>query len=145
MYELLAEAVQNHGENAVRNVLAELAAKQDGSRILTIVGNSGMHVIPEALIRGELYTATHGTLDLSKGTSLAEIYIAILRPLADKLREKTWEKIYFIPTGPTTLSLQIKLLVYHITRISTVDLYYERGSYIEVDLDYRSYLFPQKE
>jgi hypothetical protein len=139
--DALVLAIEKRGENAVREALLRLTEDETKyTRTLTILGNSGIHPIPETIIHGELYTATRGTLDLSKCGSLEELYASILRPLADKLREKAWQRIYFIPTGPTTLVLQIKLLVYHITRISTIDLFYLRGNYTEIDLDYRSYL-----
>ena len=77
---------------------------------------------------------------MSQADAINDLYILLLRPLAEKLREKAWKKIYLVPTGPTTLALQIKLLVYHITRISTIDLLYEKGRYYEINLDYRSYL-----
>lgn len=141
--DALAKAVKRRGTSAVSTALLALAQEpKEATRTLTIVGNGGMHAIPEEFIHGELYEATRGTIDLSKCESIGALYVSILRPLADKLREKAWERIYFIPTGPTTLALQIKLLVYHITRISTVDLLYLRGDYTEIDLDYRSYLSP---
>jgi len=138
---LLTQAVERQGEDAVRDALSALIDKEVRmARTLTILGNQGVHAIPEEHIHGELYVATQGTLDLSHCDSIKEVYVPILRSLADKLRSKNWEKIYFIPTGPTTLALQIKLLVYHITRMSTIDLFYLRGNYTEIDLDYRRYL-----
>ena len=71
-------------------------------------------------------------------------YTLVLNRLAEKLFERSWKRIYLVPTGPTTLILQIKLLVYHITRISTVDLFYSKGDYFEIELDYRSYLNSKK-
>jgi hypothetical protein len=141
LQEALLRAVQKKGVDAIRAVLLSLGADaEDSMPCLTIIGNAGMHAIPANFVHGELYNVTQGTLDLSKAQSISEFYISVLRPLADKLRERPWKRIYFVPTGPTTLALQIKLLVYNVTRISTVDLFYSKGDYYEINLDYRSYL-----
>ncbi len=141
LQEALTRALQKSGRKAVKDALLALEiGADDDATYLTIVGNGGMHAIPESCIHGELYTVTRGTLDMSQADAINDLYILLLRPLAEKLREKAWKKIYLVPTGPTTLALQIKLLVYHITRISTIDLLYEKGRYYEINLDYRSYL-----
>jgi hypothetical protein len=114
---LVTQAVKTRGLDTVRKALTVLVAEDRASeRVLTILGNEGIHNVPEEQIHGELYVATKGTLDLSQHDSVEDLYVSILRPLAKKLHEKSWQKVYLIPTGPTTLVLQIKLLVYHITR-----------------------------
>jgi hypothetical protein len=137
----LARAVRMLGEQNVLDTLNGLAqTREDTPEVLTIIGNSGMHPIPADFLHGELYIASQGSLDLSTHDAIQEAFTSVLIRLAAKLSERTWKRIYFVPTGPTTLSLQIKLLVYHITRMSTVDLFYSKGDYFEVDLDYRTYL-----
>jgi len=135
------QAVQLAGEQRVLELLKMLLeASLLKNDELTILGNEGMHNVPASFLHGEQYIASSGNLDLSSPDALRRTYVHILTSLASKLRERTWRKIYLIPTGPTTLVLQIKLLVYHITRLSTVDLFYSRGEYCEVELDYRGYL-----
>jgi hypothetical protein len=137
----LSRAIVFAGETRVIDALLALArGSVRPSEELTIIGNTGMHTIPEGFIHGDRYAVSHGNLDLSSLDAIRQGYASVLRLLADKLRERTWKKIYLVPAGPTTLILQIKLLVYHITRLSTVDLYYSGGQYFELDLDYRDYL-----
>ena len=139
--DTIEQAVHKEGEQRVLEVIKRLLDGHIANRDeLTIVGNEGMHNVPQAFLHGEQYVASRGNLDLSSCEALERTYKDVLTLLAKKLREKTWRKIYLIPTGPTTLVLQIKLLVYHITRFSTVDLFYSKANYCEVDLDYRSYL-----
>jgi hypothetical protein len=134
-------AVSAVGEDDVLAALQALRARpRPPLRELTIIANAGMHAIPSEHIHGQAYAASEGTLDLGSEASLRATYASILRALAERLREQAWQKIYLIPTGPTTLALQIKLLVYHITRLSTVDLFYANGTYHELSLEYRDYL-----
>src|SRR5258708_36578452 len=141
LVDAVSHAVAMLGEKEVVDTLNTLVDTHSKSRdVLTIIGNAEMHTIPEAYIHGEIYTVSSGNLDLSSLEAIHKEYISVLRLLAEKLRERAWKQIYFIPTGPTTLTLQIKLLAYHITRLSTVDLFYSRGTYFELDLDYRTYL-----
>jgi hypothetical protein len=139
--ELLQRAITTVGERKVADTLEKLGAAPPSHSVeLTIIANSGMHSIPEEFIHGEKYVVSHGNLDLSSLESIESSYTLALRSLADKLRQRTWKNIFLIPTGPTTLTLQIKLLVYHVTRLSTIDLHYSQGKYFELDLNYRSYL-----
>ncbi len=144
--ELLQRAITAVGERKVADTLEKLGAASASHNVeLTIVANSGMHSIPEEFIHGEKYIASEGNLDLSSLETIERSYTVVLGSLADKLRKRTWTKIYLIPTGPVTLSLQIKLLVYHVTRLSTVDLHYSHGQHFELDLNYRSYLASEGE
>ena len=141
LMEALTLAVERRGIRAACEALKDLATIAERSpRVLTIIGNGGMHAIPKECLHGDVYIATQGTLNLSGLDSIEDEYGPILRRLAEKLWETPWEKIYFVPTGPTTLALQIKLLVYHITRIPTIDFLYLSGRYTEVAMDYRKYL-----
>jgi hypothetical protein len=139
--KLLQHAITTVGERKVIDTLEKLGALTQPHGIdLTIIANSGMHSIPEEFIHGEKYVVSHGNLDLSSPEAIERSYTQVLRSLADRLRERTWRNIFLIPTGPTTLTLQIKLLVYHVTRLSTIDLHYSQGKYFELDFNYRSYL-----
>jgi len=139
--KLLQRAVDSAGDAKVARLLTDLASETTkAADALTIIANAGMHPIPEECLRGEVFVASKGNLDLSSPDAIESSYRQVLSSLANKLRERVWKRVYLIPTGPPTLSLQIKLLVYHVTRLSSVDFFYVRGEYIEVDLDYRDYL-----
>ncbi|KUM05050.1 hypothetical protein Cv017_11220 [Chromobacterium subtsugae] len=55
----------------------------------------------------------------------------------DKLMERSWKRIYFIPTGHPIISLQIKLLIYQVTRLNSIDLLYLDGNFVDVDMNIR--------
>jgi hypothetical protein len=140
---VLDQAITVVGEERVIDTLQALArVGMEPQHELTIIANAGMHNIPANFIHGEVFVASEGNLDFSSKDAIENSYRAILRRLTTKLKEHTWKRVFLVPTGPTTLAMQIKLLVYHITRLSTVDLFYSQGKHVELDMDYRSYLAP---
>lgn len=107
--------------------------------ILTIVSNRGTHFIPDESKRGEIFYASEGNLDFSSIEIVKEQYEVILSNLAEKLKSSKWKKVYIIPFGHSTLSMQIKLIVYRITRIETIDLFYDgQGNYYDLSISQRS-------
>jgi hypothetical protein len=114
-----------------------LTSRLTEDSVLTIIGNEGVHSVPPQYLHGEIYVASRGNLDLSNEESIRREYKKVLEELFVKLNERSWKQVYLVPTGHTTLALQIKQLVYHVLRQSTVDLFYSKGNYIELDLDYR--------
>lgn len=136
--ELIESYIEKHGEEELQTYLE--SKLQEDFTTLTIIGNAGTHVIPPEHLHGQVYEVTTGNLDLSSKETIVTEYSFALSKLLDKLKERSWKKVYFVPTGHTSLVLQIKLLVYHVLRISTIDLFYNKGDYIELDLDYRQLL-----
>lgn len=133
--DLIDKFVKKYGQEELENYLNNRLNEENN--ILTIIGNTGLHTIPSAYLHGEVYIASIGNLNLSTYESIKLEYELILSKLITKLQEKNWNKVYFVPTGHTTLVLQIKLLVYHVLRISTIDLFYSKGKYFELEMDYR--------
>lgn len=133
--ELIEDFIHKYGEKKLAQYLEEQLSNFDN--VLTIVGNKGSHKIPEEYLHGEVYAVSSGNLDLSSKESTVAEYRDVLTNLIEKLKERPWSKVYFIPTGPTTLVLQIKIIVYNVLRISTIDLFYSKGEYFELSFDYR--------
>lgn len=105
---------------------------------LTIIANAGVHEIPDAYLRGEVYEASRGNWDVSTEEALSRELTVILSRLVNKLRSRRWSCVYLIPTGHPILSLQIKAMVYQLLRFNTIDLYHKGGTYLEVNLDQRA-------
>ncbi|MGB9233572.1 MAG: hypothetical protein WCC04_04100 [Terriglobales bacterium] len=136
---LLDQAVESSGSQRVAAALEGLASSDASEeRALTIIANAGIHSIPPAFLRGEVYEASRGDWDASSEEALLLELRRILAQLVHKLRSGRWNRVYLIPTGHPILSLQIKAMVYRILRLNTIDLYYKAGSYFEVDLDQRA-------
>ncbi|MDE0246113.1 MAG: hypothetical protein OXM59_12315 [Gammaproteobacteria bacterium] len=115
-YEKACQILEEHSENA-----------DSTENTLTIVVNRGVHHLPGEYAKGEVYFASEGNLDFSSKGSVRAEHERVLSRVAQILKKKRWHRIYLIPFGPNTLSMQIKLLVYRITRIETQDLFYAGG------------------
>jgi hypothetical protein len=106
-------------------------------RTLTIIANAGVHKIPERYLRGEVFEASLGNWNCSTQREIVEEFHRILRGVVRKLGEDEWQRIYLFPTGHPALSIQIKTLVYRLTRKNTIDMFYKDGEYFEIAIDAR--------
>jgi hypothetical protein len=85
---LLNQAIAEHGASRVKGALTSFIV--DSRRnVLTIVANQGSHKIPGKYLRGEIFVASKGNLDLSSRSKIESIFIRILRRLNTKLLEKS--------------------------------------------------------
>ena len=131
-------------QSQVDKVLEELSVGREHAikptEILTIVTNKGVHFIDEEQLRGRVIYASEGQLDLSSAKVIHEQYRAALSYVAEIVKSKHWHQIYLLPTGPSTLSLNIKALVRQITGKDSVDLFTDRvsGKTWEIELDVRA-------
>lgn len=142
--EILKSAVESAlsklGERRLVEELAKLTvdSSQHEADTLTIIANRGVHHLPQKFMRGEIYFASEGSLDFSSPESVEKEMVLALSRLASKLKSKAWQKIYLVPFGPTNLSILIKLLVYRVTHVETVDLFHVgSGSYLELNIPLR--------
>ncbi len=105
-------------------LLRQIETEERGENVLTIVANEGVHPLPENFIMGEIFTVTHGNLDYSSPEIIKSQFRDALSLLSVKLRSQNWNRVFLMPFGPSVLSMQIKLLVYRINGIETVDLFH---------------------
>ncbi|HEY6220821.1 MAG TPA: hypothetical protein VIV65_12280 [Gemmatimonadaceae bacterium] len=134
----LQSAVKSLGEERVLNLLRTASAAPATEGILTIIVNAGIHHLPMEFERGDVFVASEGTLDLSSPESIRREFHAVLSRTAKKLRERDWTRVYVVPFGPTVLSMQVKLLVYRVCAIETVDIMnVAGGNRAEVAMDLR--------
>jgi hypothetical protein len=96
--------------------------------VLTIIANQGIHVLGGKYLRGEVFAASTGSLNFTNTRSITAEYQRILSRTARKLKERPWRKVYIVPFGPTTLSMQIKLLVYRICGVESIDVAHLGGN-----------------
>jgi hypothetical protein len=130
--ELIAQQGFEDAERTLRSIVEDAAGS-----VLTIIPNIGIHRIPDRYLRGAVFVGSEGNLDFSSRRGVESEYKKILLKLKDKLLSQPWSRIYLIPTGHVTLSMQIKLFVYQLTRINTIDLFYLNGRYFELRFDAR--------
>ncbi len=139
---LLTEYIQKFGQDSLEKMLTDKLLDNEENN-LTIIANSGKHHIPEKIIKGEKYIFSEGYFeiqDLKDNDDIIEVIKEELKEnitkLSDKLRSKTWDKIYLILMGHSINCSHIKHLVYRITRKETLDIcYFPEHGYIEIDLN----------
>ena len=134
---LLDAAVGSAGAERVTEVLTSLARQETLTDTLTLVSNAGVHTIPDNYLHGDIYEVSRGDWTASTPAEVHEELTRLLRGLAHKLRSRPWRQVYLVPTGHPILTVNVKLLVYRLLRINTIDLYYRVGQYIEVHIDHR--------
>jgi hypothetical protein len=124
-------------ERALEIIRASIHISDDPST-LTIIANQGSHHLPDMYKRGVIHIASAGNLDFSSVARVRQQYEEILSRLGSILKSRPWSRIYLIPFGHSTLNMQIKLLVYRITRIETIDLFYDgKGGYSDLQIELR--------
>lgn len=133
---LLEAVIKNIGLERAKDLLREVAHTSE-DKTLTIIANQNAHHIPAKYLRGEIYVASKGNIDFSSLSAIEGQYVGIIEGLRRKLMSKAWSKVYLIPTGHPTLSLQIKSAVYRITRLDTTDLFYSNGEYYDISINWR--------
>ena len=137
----LNDLIEKIGHDRAIDILSRFAQEdaEADAHVLTIVSNKGVHHLPEDILRGEVFYASEGNLDFSSLDTVSVEFREILGGLAEKLKSKKWKRIHIIPFGPCALSMQIKLLVYRITRIESVDIFYlGEGEYVDLEINQRN-------
>jgi hypothetical protein len=134
------EFIDQLGEDALLKALSATLDRKADEYTMTIVCNRGVHAIPDSMVRGEEFTLSEGrSIDTSSSERMCDSMSEILTPLARKLKEKNWRKIYMIPSGHPLLYAHAKLMVFQITRIETTDcVYVGDGEYIDLHLSHRA-------
>lgn len=136
----LSELIKEIGEDEALDILKLHSQQERLSRenVLTIVVNRGVHHLPSENLRGTVYYASEGNLDFSSSESVKGEFEKILDGVSEVLKGKNWKQVFVVPFGPCALSMQIKLLVYRITRIESTEVFYlGEGRYIDLKLKQR--------
>lgn len=136
----LAELIERLGKDKAGEILEQYLERKYGGRedVLTIVVNRGVHHLPEENLRGTVFYASEGNLDFSSAGSVQEEFESILDGVARILKSRNWKQVLIVPFGPCALSMQIKLIVYRITRIESIDIFHlGEGEYMELEVKQR--------
>ena len=133
--KILEDAVDVYGEEAVKTLLINsLSNLKNENSVLTIVVNAGIHPLPENLLRGDVFIASHGNLDFSSKLSIESEFRNILKNVSVKLQSNNWNLVYIVPFGPAVLSMLIKNLVYKVLYINSIDVIHA-GSGVHFDIE----------
>lgn len=134
--KIIIDIMKRRGEDFVRK---SLVAANPERRELTIVSNAGLHPIPYEYVRGELFFASEGNLDFSDISSVNRELDNIVQKLKVLLFSENWTDIYLLPFGHSSISLTIKMTVFRLLRIETIDIFYfGGGKYDYLDRDSRN-------
>lgn len=137
--DVLDRAIATAGRTAVLESLRKLAeGRQTQEATLTIVANAGVHPLATEFLRGEVFIASEGSLDFSSAKSVRHEFQRVLAKVARHLKSREWKKVYIIPFGPGALSMQLKLLVYRVCGIESIDvMQIANGERVDVNLNLR--------
>ncbi|MBL8180908.1 MAG: hypothetical protein JNL64_04790 [Blastocatellia bacterium] len=137
--EKIEELVSEIGERELISALENLIDKSKSRETeLTIIANEGIHLLPTEYQRGLLHVVSRGSLDFSSITKVKLVYEQALIDLCRVLKSNSWKKIYLVPFGHQSLSVQIKLLVFRITGMETIDLFHlGEGRYVDLEIKQR--------
>lgn len=131
---LIETYIIENGEDSLISTLKKNISNNSNG-IITIIVNQGLHHFPDALIKGEKYICSHGSFNIDDIKTHIE---QTLSDLAKKLKSERWRKIYLVPSGHPLLSMQVKLLIFRITRMESIDIgYFGEGGYKEFVLAQR--------
>lgn len=136
----LVEEATKLGVRRALDILHEENLKQDlrDHEVLTIVGNRGSHHLPDSIARGFVYYASEGNLDFSSTETVTREIEEIIIRLSDVLKAKRWRKVYLVPFGHSVIVATIKLVVYRICHLETIDLFHHKdGSYSDIQIETR--------
>ena len=136
----LVDLIKRLGEEEAFDILREHAEQKKPREedVLTIVVNRGVHHLPEKHLRGAVFYASKGNLDFSSPRSVEKEFEQVLVDVTRILKERRWKQVFVLPFGPCALSMQIKLLVYRITRIETIDIFHlGEGEYMDLEIRQR--------
>jgi len=136
--QLIQTFITEFGENELVTLLSERICNKDKTNILTIVANEGTHYFPENYIKGDKYVFSTGNFDATSEQTVKTFLEDKLVKLSNMLKQKKWAEIYLVPSGHPLLSLQIKLLVFRITRLETIDIaYFGEDGYYTIKINQR--------
>ncbi|MBU0654244.1 MAG: hypothetical protein KJ914_03825 [Gammaproteobacteria bacterium] len=136
--KLINTIIEIHGVDNLKAELHSILGSSDDENTLTIIANAGIHPTEALHNRGTVYIASTGSLDFSSKESSALEIKNILYGVAKVLKSKKWKKVILVPFGPSVLSMNIKMLVYKILYINTIDvLHAGNGIHYDINVDHR--------
>lgn len=129
----LEVALRAAGKTKVMQTLSNVAEMKAVEDDLAIIVNEGVHHLDDEYKRSHVFIASQGSLDFSSPESVHAEYQRVLKATAQKLKSRSWKRVYIVP-GPTTLFMQIKLLVYRICGLQSINVMQLRGE-TRIDLN----------
>ncbi|WP_146173259.1 hypothetical protein [Sphingomonas faeni] len=135
----MAELCLTYSKRQVEAALSRVT-EEELSGELTFVVNAGMHALPVDILKGETFYFSEGNVDLSQ-ENVKETVKELSKKAVKFLRSRVWTKIYIIPSGHPLLVTLATLVVYRVTRVNPIILYYVDGAYREVAIDVRHDVF----
>lgn len=106
--------------------------------VLTIIGDRTLHKIQEDLIEGTVFDFNNGSIDASSDDAVKKHMISALMRLYDILKSRNWGKVKLIYSGHALFTAHIKIMVYRILHLDTVDVaFFGADGYRTVSINLR--------
>lgn len=130
--------IQKNGKQQLLTLLNAPSSNFD-VEVLTIICNTGLHPLQSLHKRGEVFSASTGSLDFSTEEASVGTLTYILERVAEKLRQRSWKIVCIVPFGLAVLSMHIKALVYRVLNIDTIEvLHAGGGAHFDIQIDIRN-------
>ena len=141
LHQALKKLQHRYGADLLKLEFDRLTQDTASTSVCTILINDGLHYFPKTLFVGECFVFYSGGLDLSSEQALEKEMAVSLVKLQNFLRKRKWERIYTIISGHAAACMQVKLAVYRITHIETIDWVFDgAGNYLKLELPLRQIL-----
>ena len=133
--------VKRYGKERVLRELERSLWNMSKPDTCTILINEGLHNFPNHLFVGEKYVFYRGSIDLSSEKNLESMLRERIDELKSFLRKRKWKQIFIVVSGHAAVCMQVKLAVYRVTHIETVDWVFDgAGNYLRLELPLRELL-----
>ena len=137
----IGSLLETYGADVVRHELERLTENVNAEQICTILINEGLHHFPDHLFVGKRFVFYKGGLDFSSEQALEADIVNRLIQLKIFLGTQKWKRIYTIISGHAAVCMQVKLAVYRITHLETIDWAFDgAGNYRKIELPLRQIL-----
>lgn len=132
----IAKFVEVFSEEELVKLLRSKLVEQGG--VLTIIADQSLHKIPDDLVFGDVYVFSSGNLEAGSDEVVKRELVQRLKALHHFLKSKRWRAVRLIFTGHALLAAHIKLTVYRVLHLDTIDIgYFGKDGYREVSIDFR--------
>ena len=141
IHDDISRLIEKYGRHAALNAMQNAAKSLTPGAVCTIIVNAGLHRFPPEILSGEIYTFYEGSLDLSSEELLRSFVEDRLLNLSIFLKSRKWRQIFIVISGHAAICMQVKLAVYRITHIETVDWVFDgAGNYVRLAIPMRRIL-----
>lgn len=136
----LDKIVKSYGLDKTREALSGIE-RLSKFKVCTIVVNKGLHHFPEDILHGRVFYFSDSSLPMETRDVAEKWMSERLIKLKEFLHSQKWSEIYLLISGHAAACVQVKLAIYRITHIESIDIAFDgKGNYINIEIPMRRLL-----